>query len=218
MRSRDDPRRFGRSATVRIGSERFVVGCARARVCRSVAVRRRSPRRVTRVGVPGARGARGSLGHVRFRRRRVPRDLADREEGGEDADGDGAGGNGRGRAAQSARGFAVIGNERRRRWFGGQGPARVERVHAGRRRCGGKRQGDGAREAGRGGAQAAGQGAEAAFAAFGVSHATVQVEGDACVDGGDVACGGKGDGPRDHRACMSHATRDAAFSRCLKFD
>ena len=62
------------------------------------------------------------------------------------------------------------------------------------------------------------RGAEAAFAAFGVSHATVQVEGDACVDGGDVACGGKGDGPRDHRACMSHATRDAAFSRCLKFD
>ena len=82
--------------------------------CRSVAVRRRSPRRVTRVGVAGARGARGSLRHVRFRRRRVPRDLADREEGGEDADGDGAGGNAR-TAAQSARGFAVIGNERRRR-------------------------------------------------------------------------------------------------------
>lgn len=63
--------------------------------------------------------------------------------------------------------------------------------------------------------------AEAAFAAAGVLHTTVQVEGEACVDGGDEACGRKGDGPRDHRAhheCMLHATCDAAFSRCLKFD
>ena len=61
--------------------------------------------------------------------------------------------------------------------------------------------------------------AEAVFAAAGVAHATVQIEGDACVDGGDVACGGKGDGGRgDRHACMLHATRDVAFSRCLKFD
>ena len=61
--------------------------------------------------------------------------------------------------------------------------------------------------------------AEAVFAAAGVAHATVQIEGDACVDGGDVACGGTGDGGRgDRHACMLHATRDVAFSRCLKFD
>ena len=94
----------------------------------------------------------------------------------------------------------------------------LERVHA-RRRRGGKRQGDGAREAGRGGAQAAGQARGGGFAAAGVAHATVQIEGDACVDGGNVACGGKGDGGRgDRHACMLHATRDVAFSRCLKFD
>ena len=180
---------------------------------RSATVRRRPSRRVHRVGVPGARGARGSLGHVRFvvvRSARLGRSRRARRG----ADGDGSGGVGRERPAPSARGFGLVGNDGQR--SGGQGPARVERVHA-RRRRGGERQGDGAREAGRGGAQAAGQARGDGFRARG-AHATVQIEG-ARASTAERGVRGKGDGGRgDRHACMLHATRDVAFSRCLKFD